>query len=151
MKSNNSNTPDFINDENSPETGFELVSINKAKFNGNTYSWSSDAKGWFKDTPNTGIGGGLAYIAIDDETNVAANEYARGYVHSTAAYMGYIEATKVERRKQIKLQENFDSLVSALKDCVDMINNNCDWTKFNREENRTVEEAKQLLNQINQL
>ena len=46
---------------------------------------------------------------------------------------------------------NFDSLVSALKDCVDMINNNCDWTKFNREENRTVEEAKQLLNKINQL
>lgn len=46
---------------------------------------------------------------------------------------------------------NFDSLVSALKDCVDMINNNCDWTKFNREENRTVEEAKQLLNNINQL
>lgn len=51
----------------------------------------------------------------------------------------------------INRYNSHDSLVSALKDCVDMINNNCDWTKFNREENRTVEEAKQLLNNINQL
>lgn len=51
----------------------------------------------------------------------------------------------------INRYNSHDSLVSALKDCVDMINNNCDWTKFNREENRTVEEAKQVLNNINQL
>ncbi len=58
--------PDFINDENSPETGFELISINKASYNGNTYSWSSDAKGWFKDTPAPSINDKLIYLSSGD-------------------------------------------------------------------------------------
>jgi len=44
--------PDFIKDNKRPE-GFNRLApfgINKASFNGDTYSWSSDKGGWFKDT-----------------------------------------------------------------------------------------------------
>lgn len=60
------NNPDFINDENSPENGFELISINKASYNGDTYSWSSDAKGWFKDTPEFNIDDKAIYLSGGD-------------------------------------------------------------------------------------
>jgi len=47
--------PDFIKDNKRPE-GFSSSTpahINKASFNGDTYSWSSDNGGWFKDTPSS--------------------------------------------------------------------------------------------------
>jgi len=40
----------FIPDNCRPDN-FKVTSINKGEYMGDTYSWSSNAKGWFKDTP----------------------------------------------------------------------------------------------------
>ena len=55
------------------------------------------------------------------------------------------------KKRIVNCVNNFDSLVSALRDTLEVIKNNCDWTKFNRQEEESTEAAKQVLNQINQL
>ena len=55
------------------------------------------------------------------------------------------------KKRIVNCVNNFDSLVSALRDTLEVIKNNCDWTKFNRQEEESTEAAKQVLNQISQL
>lgn len=43
--------PDFIAGDDAKN--YIQVGINKMQLNGDTYSWSSDAKGWLKDAPTT--------------------------------------------------------------------------------------------------
>jgi len=55
MKQVNNTTeknPNFIWDKERPN-GMKSTTINKASYNGDIYSWSSDHQGWFKDTPGT--------------------------------------------------------------------------------------------------
>ena len=84
--------PDFIKDNKRPE-GFNRLSpvgINKASFNGDTYSWSSDAGGWFKDnTPEP------APISREDEKpeigdTVADKKGNTGIVTGLGQFVGTI-------------------------------------------------------------
>ena len=58
------------------------------------------------------------------------------------------EQTTAIANRIVNCVNNHNALVSALRDTLEVIKNNCDWTKFNRQEEESTEAAKQVLNNI---
>ena len=58
------------------------------------------------------------------------------------------EEAKANANRIVNCVNNHNALVSALRDTLEVIKNNCDWTKFNRQEEESTEAAKQVLNNI---
>lgn len=150
--------PDFINDENSPETGFELISINKASFNGDTYSWSSNAKGWYKDTPPTKELSTVGYTQGEWDFGYGDSSGALGIYTKKMLDEGTMEhpiclispidkmndTDKANAQRIVTAVNNHDALVSALQKMVEWHEKVATWDKGDN----GYYAAKQLLNNI---
>lgn len=81
-----------------------------------------------------------AFIKSGEDTFIASIESEDG--------KGITPEMEANANRIVNCVNNHNALVSALRDTLEVIKNNCDWTKFNRQEEESTEAAKQVLNNI---